>query len=267
MASSVTFAVVGRDEQATLARALVQALEAARPGDAVWFVDSASSDGSAALARSLGAEVLGAPAGKGRAVAAVWRRLRTDWLCLLDGDLQWSERNLAAALRDAALGGDADMVVGELSFPRRSSVGPALYRPLVAALFPEVRPLRKPLSGYRALRAGLDVGDLPGGYGVEAHLNVAVALAGCRTAAVELGGYRGPLRGYANVAEVAADVAGALLDLAVAHGRISVSARPAWEAWAGEVLAVVREQPGEGEDDADYLRRLERAAARPLPRP
>jgi glucosyl-3-phosphoglycerate synthase len=265
VASSVTFAVVGRDEEATLARALEQALAAARPGDSVWFVDSASSDGSAALARSLGVEVVAAPAGKGRAVAVALGWLGTEWLCLLDADLQWSERNLAAALRDAALGGDADMVVGELSFPRRSSVGPALYRPLVGALFGEVLPLRKPLSGYRVLRAGLAVGDLPAGYGVEAHLNVAVALSGARTAAVELGGYRGPLRGYRNIPVAAADVAAALLDLAVAHGRIRPGARPAWEAWVEEVLAVIRDQPGEGADDAAYLRHLERAGARPLP--
>ena len=65
-----TFAVVGHNEAPLLATAVRQAMEAVEPGDGVWFVDSESSDDSAAVARSLGAEVVPAPLGKGRAMAA-----------------------------------------------------------------------------------------------------------------------------------------------------------------------------------------------------
>jgi hypothetical protein len=53
-----TLAVVGRNEAGTLARVIEQAQRAAAPGDRVWFVDSASSDDSAEIARRMGAEVI-----------------------------------------------------------------------------------------------------------------------------------------------------------------------------------------------------------------
>ena len=62
-----TFAVLGRDEAPRLAYPLRQALAAARPGDEVVFVDSASRDGSRAVADSLGVPTVPAPAGKGAA--------------------------------------------------------------------------------------------------------------------------------------------------------------------------------------------------------
>jgi glycosyltransferase involved in cell wall biosynthesis len=265
-AERFTFAVIGHNEAATLAGVLEQAFAAARPGDAVWFVDSRSTDDSRAIAAQLGAGVVPAGLGKGRAVAAALARCRDGRLCLLDADVQRCQANLAAALRDAAVATGADMVVGEVDAGRkRRSVTPALYRPLAAALFPEAPALERPLSGFRVLRAGLDVGRVPAGYGVEAHLNVHLAATGATIAPHELGFHRGPLRGYANVAALAEGVVEALLDAAVAHGRLDAGARPAWEAWADEVLEVVRTQPGEHDDDSDYLRRLRRAAARPLP--
>ncbi len=44
-----TFAVVGRNEAERLAGMVGLALEAAQPGDRVWFVDSASEDESIAV--------------------------------------------------------------------------------------------------------------------------------------------------------------------------------------------------------------------------
>ena len=65
----ITFAVIGHNEAPTVANAIGQAAEAAESGDRVWFVDSASTDDSAAIATSLGAEVIAAPLGKGQAMS------------------------------------------------------------------------------------------------------------------------------------------------------------------------------------------------------
>jgi glucosyl-3-phosphoglycerate synthase len=264
---AITFAVVGHDEEATLERALGQALEAAREGDVVWFVDSASTDASASLAAALGAEVVPAPLGKGRAVATALDRCDTPWLCTLDADLLESDANLAALLRDAVAEGGADMVTGafDSSF-RRTSVTRALYHPLVGALFPHaVDPeMRVPLTGYRAWRTTLDVTPLPDGFGLETHLNLVVPLLGGRVRTIDVGRYLGPRR-YAQVPRIGRDVAAAVLDLAERRGRLDPASRPAWDAWAEAVVAVIATQPGPDEEDEDYFVRLDAAAARPLP--
>jgi len=264
-----TFAVVGHDEAETLGDALEAAFAAAHDGDEVCFVDSASTDDSRAVAARLGAEVVPAQLGKGRAVGAALARCRTSHVCLLDADVEASSVNLAARLRAAALETGADMVVGEAQVPdRRRSVTPAVYEPLVDALFPEASrpPRRRPLSGFRVLVAEHARGHLPPGYGVEAHLNVAWALDGRRTALVELGLMRGPVRGYANVPRIAREVAGTLLDLAVERGRVTESERAAWDDWAETVIEAIAAQPPPGEPDEAYLRRLRRARDRRLPR-
>src|ERR1700722_18546222 len=74
-AQGFTFAVVGRNEAERLAGIVGLALEAAQPGDRVWFVDSASEDDSIAVARGLGVdEVIEGPEGKGRAMDAALDR-------------------------------------------------------------------------------------------------------------------------------------------------------------------------------------------------
>jgi glucosyl-3-phosphoglycerate synthase len=255
--------VVGHDEAATLAAMLEQCRAAARPGDEIWFVDSASTDGSAAIAADAGVEVVPGPLGKGNAVAAAVERHRDGWLILVDADVQDSAHSIPAALRSAAAESKADMVVGQVESPgKRRSVTPYLYEPIVRALFPETPELDRPLSGFRALRAGLPLGTLPGGYGVEAHLNVQVAVTG-RVEALPLGVHRGPIRGYAHIGRAAREIAAALLDLATAHGRIAD--RAAWEAWTERVLAVIEDQPGEDADDRDYFERLRAAAGGRLP--
>ena len=264
-----TFAVVGHDEAATLSGVLDQAFAAAAPGDEVWLVDSASVDDSARIAASLGAKVVTAPLGKGRAIATALERCPDGYLCLVDADIQYSSGNIPLQLREAAAATEADMVVGDFDQPpgTRRSVTPAIYRPLVAALFPEAHRLDMPtpLSGFRVLRGGTRVGALPPGYGVEAHLNVEVAATGGRIALCSLGDHRGPSRGHMRVASIGAEVATAILDLAEVHGRLDPIARPCWDEWIEAVLDVTREQPAEGADDDEYQRRLLTAAERPFP--
>src|SRR5947208_2204500 len=164
-AEPITFAVVGHNEGEYLPRSIGQAAEAARDGDRLLFVDGASTDGSAELARSLGAEVVEAPLGKGRAVAAALARCETDYLCLVDGDIEHSERNIPQALRDELLDEPAHMILGDFDWRGRRmnhSIN-GVYRPLVGALFPEAleRFGRIPYSGFRILRADLPFGALP----------------------------------------------------------------------------------------------------------
>jgi glucosyl-3-phosphoglycerate synthase len=256
--------VIGHDEAATLAGVLEQCRAAARPGDSVWFVDSASTDDSVAIGSQAGVRVVPAPLGKGRAVAAALAEHSSGWLVLLDADIEYSAVSIPGALRQAAEHSTADMVVGQPVSPgKRRSVTPYLYGPLVRALFPEVPEIERPLSGFRALRAGIPLGRLPGGYGIEVHLNVQVALAGGRIEMLPLGRYRGPLRDYAHIGRAARDIAETMLDLAAAHGRLAD--RAAWEAWTARVLGVIDDQPGADADDTEYFDRLRAAAAEPLP--
>src|ERR1700736_4489236 len=133
-----TFAVVGRNEAQTLGGVIQAARQAACAGDSVWFVNSGSSDGSAAIARRLGVEVIEAPAGKGRAIASALGRCETRYLCLLDADwVEW-EINIPLELRAATLQGGAEMVVGSCTDGRRRVTAPMLYWPLVDALFPDL---------------------------------------------------------------------------------------------------------------------------------
>ena len=261
MAGEFTFAVVGRNEAATLPTALGCALAAAQPGDRVWFVDSGSTDDSAAVARSLGAEVITAPAGKGRAMQAAFDR------CRHDADYQWSERNIPAEVRAAAVRTDADMVVGTYDEAgRRRVVMPGVYHPIVGALMPEALPhIDIALSGFRAVRPHVLRSPLPPGYGAETHLNLEATFGGDRVVSCPVGGFRGSLRGYTNIPAILDDVAEAVLDGAVRHGRLAAAQRPAWDAWIDGVRALVADQPALGEDEAAFTALLADLAARPLP--
>jgi len=270
MREQFTFAVVGHDEADTLSLPLRLAFEAAEEGDRVWFVDSASTDSSASIARSLGADVIHAPIGKGAAMATAIDRCDGGYICFLDADFQHSDTNIAATLRDTAADTGADMVVADYQEPdRRHAVTPTIYARLASALFPELTddPIVPPLSGFRAIRAGFPLGDLPLGYGVEAHLNVSVILAGGTVANPAVGCFRGKLRNYANVPDIGTDVGAALLDAAERAGRLVPSERPAWNAWVEQIVEVLRAQPPHGADDTTYMERLLGAAERPLPAP
>ena len=267
MGAGFTFAVVGRNEEATLPTALGHALDAAHAGDRVWFVDSGSTDGSARVAAALGAEVVTAPVGKGRAMQAAFDRCDEGHLVFLDADYEWSERNIPAVLRAEAVRTDADMVVGTYEEAgRRRVVMPGVYHPLVGVLAPEAcEHIDIALSGFRAVRPHVLRSPLPPGYGAETHLNLEATFGGDRVLSCPVGGFRGSLRGYANIPAILDDVAAAILDGAIRHGRLDPSARPDWEAWVDEVRLLVADQPPPGADDASFVARLAAIAARPLP--
>jgi glucosyl-3-phosphoglycerate synthase len=264
----ITYAVVGRNVACTLEIALCQALAAAEAGDSVVFVDSASVDTSATIARRLGVQVLRAPAGKGRAVAALLDRHDGGPLCLLDADVERSGCNIAMALRNASNASDADMVIARYDWPARDelSVTHSVHARLVGALFPEhaAQLSPKPLSGFRLLNTQLPLGRLPSGYGLEAHLNVQISALGGEIAWVDIGVYEGPVvrRG----AEFAHEIGAAILDVAELHGRLAPEIRPAWEEWIATVADVFGSVPRGEPDLSPYRERLRAVAARALPR-
>jgi glucosyl-3-phosphoglycerate synthase len=264
----VTFVVIGHNEVQRLPAALAQVREAARVGDRIVFIDSASTDGSAGVARGLGVEAVRAPRGKGRAVAIAAERLRGERVCFFDADFESSSRNIACALRETLVDTGADMVVGRFDEPARLRVvTPAVYMPLVRALFPEaidyVGP--QPLSGFRAMDLHEPLGAVPPGYGLEAHVNIRFAMEGRQNVSIELGEYRGRLRAYANVPAIAADVARAVLELAQAYHRLDAELRPRWEAWTGPVFGLVRSHAARAMSDESFEARVAELAARPLP--
>jgi hypothetical protein len=262
----VTFAVVGHNESERLANALEQAHTAQRPGEPVWFVDSLSSDGSAELARGLGAEVLGAPLGKGRAVSVAAELCPTRHLCVIDADLESTDLNVGTTLREALEQTGADQVVAEFDWPEKSfrPATTAIWEPLARRLFPEAVAAVPgvPLSGFRVFDVALArAHPLPPGFGLEVHLNAVGAIEGRRTALTHIGRYSGSVR---NGPGLPRDVGTAVLDLAEAVGRLGTGARPAWDEWLETVLGALAETADGGPASRA---RLAEAAARPLPPP
>jgi glucosyl-3-phosphoglycerate synthase len=264
-----TFGVIGRNEAARLHVALGQARAAAGPRDRVWFVDSGSTDDSIARATDLGAEIVKGPPGKGAAIAAARAECDTPYICFVDGDLIASTVNLFAALRDGVYATGADLVVGRYTEKKRPwAITPSIYFPLVTALFaPELAatPIAVPLSGLRAWRTDLAVGELPRGYGIETHLNLECAVRAHTVADWDLGEFVGPLRDYTNLPGMAADVGAAILDCAEAYGRIAPAARPAFDEWVAVVVDLIRTMPTAGPDLSAFRAELVATAARPLP--
>jgi Glycosyl transferase family 2 len=261
----ITFAVIGQNEERRLAVALGQALAAAGGEDRVWFVDSASTDGSAAVAACLGVEVLSARAGKGRAVAAALERCDEGYLCTIDADIDSSERNIPRTLAEALVEQGADMVVADFVWPEKRALvtTPAVYRRLVGALFPELLDLYPvPLCGFRIFDVSLPVLPLPPGFGVETHLNLAVPLSGGKVGIADLGTYHGPARAKPTLG---LEVGAAVLDLAVRHGRLDRTVRPAWDAWLNEVIDVLSAGFVEGEPAAPDAELIAAAGRLPLP--
>lgn len=109
-----------------------------------------------------------------------------------------------------------------------------LYLPLMQTFFPECEDRfgSRPLSGFRALRTGMDLGALPSGFGIEAHLNCQIAIAGASSAIADVGWYRGR---YKRKDSMASEIAFGVLDQAQRSGRLEAQQRPAWNEWVADV--------------------------------
>lgn len=182
---SVIALIPAHDEAARIA-ATVMAARSVAGIDRVVVIDDASSDGSAALARDAGAEVLELHEnlGKGGALQAGLDAVAgdADVVLLLDGDLAGSAAE-AGVLLAPILAGAADMTIATLPRPPRSG-GFGLVKGLARW---GIRTLSgyepaAPLSGQRALSRAAWMAATPfaRGYGVEVSLTVRAARAGMR---------------------------------------------------------------------------------------
>ncbi len=264
----ITFAIVGHDEADTVAAVLAMALDAAGPDDRVLFVDSASTDDTASVAKATGVEVLMGPIGKGAAMAVAVAAARTEWLCFLDADMTVAGANIAERLRAAVLDTTADHLVGDFTDPFRGVLSNtvAIYEPLVAGLFPEVAGKlgSKPLSGFRAVRRRYIPADLPPDYGVEAALNIELTLAGAVSQVIPIGDFSGKFKPHPTMA---VEIARAVLDEAELHGRLDRRQRPAYEEWVATARTAISVTKVPDPDKPAYIDRLRAAAAAPLPPP
>jgi len=263
----VTFAIVAHNEAATVATAVQQAVAAARTADRVLVVDSESSDDTAAKARCAGAEVVSAPIGKGLAMAAAVAAAKSEWICFLDADVPTGSPNYAARLREASEHTEVAHILGEYQDeqPAVPSNTFAIYEPLVASFFPEADGKfgSKPLTGFRVIqRALLRPQRFPTDFGIEAYLNIEIMMSGGTHEVLPIGGYQSRFRYKPHMGR---EIANAVLDLAVHHGRLTPAARQAWNEWVSDAITVISEYRGTPEERPAFLRRLAALPERPIP--
>ncbi|WP_431900546.1 glycosyltransferase family 2 protein [Nonomuraea sp. bgisy101] len=261
-----TFVIPAHNEEATVATIVGQARAAAQQGDRVLVVDSASTDATADRASAAGAEVLRGPKGKGAAMNAALDLVRTEWACFLDADLVSSEVNIAAELRAAAVSGTSGHVVGDYEYDHPGTILSStftIYEPLTDRFFPETGFMgANALTGYRAIHRSLLTQPLPADFGVESFLNITLAVAGARANVRHLGVVGSRFR--ATGGTMAREIGTAILDLAVAHGRLDPAERGVWEAWLEDGVAAIAPQAADGGRSAT-LSRLFAAVRRPMP--
>lgn len=261
-----TFVIPAYNEEQTVAVIVEQARAAARPGDRILVVDSASTDRTAQVAAHAGAEVLHGPRGKGAAMNTALAAVRSQWVCFLDADLVSSTHNVPAALRKAAQATTADHLVGDYEYDYPGTILSStftIYEPLTAALFPEVGHLgANSLTGYRAIRTSRIRHPLPPDFGVETYLNISLALARGTAGVCHLGTVTSRFRH--NGGTMAGQIGRTILDMAEQHNRLDPRDRPAWDRWLSEGIAALTPQTADSGRSAT-LARLFTAVRRPMP--
>lgn len=230
--ASATAVVPTRETAATVERTVTCLLEVRDAGllDQVVVVDAASTDGTAELARSAGAEVFdenelmeqyGPVRGKGD---AMWRSLsvcRGDLITFMDGDVSdfgphWPIGLLGPLLTEPEVSFvrgrfERPFAVREGELPGEGGrVTELLCKPLFALLAPELLGFSQPLAGEIAARREL-LRSIPfaTGYAVEAAMQIDVwRIAGLeKMAEVDLGSKRNDHQSLANLSKMAVEVA------------------------------------------------------------
>ncbi len=188
--------VVAAHNEADRIAATLEAVGQAFPRAEVVVADDASSDGTAEVALSRGAQVVsrGRPHGKGAnvtaAVQAVIDRAEESeppTFLLCDADLGASARELTP-LVEAVEGGDCDLAVA--AFRDRVGGGFGIARGFARWVIERRCGYRAkaPISGQRAMPAGVVRALLPfaPGYGMETAMTIDAVRAGYRVREVEL---------------------------------------------------------------------------------
>jgi glycosyltransferase involved in cell wall biosynthesis len=195
---SNTFAIITARNEAQTIAATLAALSRALPGAALVVADDGSTDATAELARTAGAEVLATDGWLGKGGAATFaavdalRRLEQSAVdgavvLLCDGDLGGSAAQLDA-LVDAVRRDDTDLAVAAFARRQGGGFGLALgFARWAVRRCCQVQ-LAAPISGQRALKAAAlrDVLPFADGFGMELGMTIDALRAGYRVLEVEL---------------------------------------------------------------------------------
>jgi glucosyl-3-phosphoglycerate synthase len=243
--ASISVCLPARNERSTIGPILEQILTLVGAGviDQVAVVDD-SEDGTADIARALGAEVhaqsalcpeLGPVNGKGDAMWRALTVLRGDVVCYLDADSEAFGPHYATALGGVvAIPGRVRFAKAFYRRPFRSAEGlrptgggrvtELTAKPLLAAFYPELGTIRQPLAGEIGARRDLLMG-LPFlcGYAVD----VALLIDACRAvgadgvAEVDLDVRQNRHRPLEELGPMAHAVLGGVLSRLRAEGRLA----------------------------------------------
>jgi len=163
----VTAAIPAYNEAERIAAAIASARNQTEPPAEILVVDDGSTDGTAALAASLGARVITtANSGIANARNRLLTEARFPWLAFLDADDLWYPEKLAALRRAHAMCPEPDVVISDLC--RRGPAG-EVQTPSVFGSTPQFRALpRTPVGAdcvlieRSALGEALAVGNFIG---------------------------------------------------------------------------------------------------------
>jgi glycosyltransferase involved in cell wall biosynthesis len=196
---SNTLVIVTAHNEARSVAATLAALSRALPGAVLMVADDGSTDATAELARTAGAQVIAAGRQRGKGAAAslaaadALERLRaraadSEAIVLLcDGDLGASAAQLQA-LVGAVRRDEADLAIAAFAQRQGGGFGLALaFAQWAVRRCCRVR-LSAPLSGQRALKATVLQEVLPfaDGFGMELGMTIDALRAGYRLAEIEL---------------------------------------------------------------------------------
>lgn len=193
MGDALVAIVAARNEADRIGETLA-ALREALPTAALWVADDASSDSTAEVAMTAGAQVVsrGRPHGKGANAGAAAEAVLSadpapDLVLLCDGDLGASAAKLAA-LVDAVERGECDLAVA--AFSRRVGGGFGLALGFARWAIRRRCGLETgaPISGQRAMRVEVLRAALPfaRGYGMEVGMTIDAVRGGYRLREYEL---------------------------------------------------------------------------------